>query len=52
MPASDDEHAHVLSAAQIEQFIQDGFVSDQAFPKHLAEEGPHYLVAGPALRSR
>jgi len=33
------EQSRALSAAQIEQFIQDGFVGiDRAFPKRLAEE--------------
>ena len=34
------EQSRALSAAQIEQFIQDGFVRiDEAFPRHLADEG-------------
>jgi Phytanoyl-CoA dioxygenase (PhyH) len=35
----ESEESRALSAAQIEQFIQDGFVRiDEAFPKRLAEE--------------
>ena len=35
----ESEPSHALSAAQIEQFIQDGFVRiDEAFPRHLADE--------------
>jgi len=37
---TDGEHARPLSSAQIEQFIQQGFVRiDNAFPRELAEEG-------------
>jgi len=35
----ESEQPRALSAAQIEQFIQDGFVRiDEAFPRHLADE--------------
>jgi len=35
-----DEHSGSLSDAQVEHFIQDGFVRiDRAFPRELAEEG-------------
>jgi hypothetical protein len=35
----ESELSRALSAAQIEQFIQDGFVRiDEAFPRHLADE--------------
>jgi Phytanoyl-CoA dioxygenase (PhyH) len=35
----ESEQPHALSAAQIERFIQDGFVRiDEAFPRHLADE--------------
>jgi hypothetical protein len=38
MPAQDQEAARVLSAAQVEQFIQNGFIKvERAFPRHLAE---------------
>jgi len=37
---TDGEHARPLSSAQIEQFIQQGFVRiDNAFPRELAAEG-------------
>jgi hypothetical protein len=37
---TDGEHARPLSGAQIEQFIQHGFVRiDNAFPRELAEQG-------------
>jgi hypothetical protein len=40
MPASEHETAGVLSRAEIQQFIQDGFVRiDRAFPRQLADEG-------------
>jgi len=40
MPASEHEPTRVLSSAQIQQFIQDGFVKiDRAFPQQLADEG-------------
>src|SRR4030095_3388885 len=40
MPTSEREPMRVLSSAQIEQFIQDGFVRiDRAFPRQLADEG-------------
>jgi ferredoxin len=40
MPTSACEPTRVLSNAQIEQFIQDGFVRiDRAFPRQLADEG-------------
>jgi hypothetical protein len=40
MPTDDREPARALSEAQIEQFIQDGFVRiDHAFPRELAEQG-------------
>src|SRR5258708_34556804 len=40
MPASEHETAGVLSSAEIQQFIQDGFVRiDRAFPRQLADEG-------------
>jgi Phytanoyl-CoA dioxygenase (PhyH) len=40
MSARNQEAARVLSAAQIEQFIQDGFVHlERAFPRQLADEG-------------
>jgi hypothetical protein len=36
----DSEQRRALSAAQIEQFIQDGFIRiDEAFPRQLAEQG-------------
>src|SRR5262249_30772587 len=36
----DDERSCALSNAQVEHFIQDGFVRiDRAFPRGLAEEG-------------
>src|SRR5690348_7533297 len=36
---TDDGHARTLSDAQVEQFIEDGFVRlDLAFPRQLAEE--------------
>jgi len=40
MPADEHETARALSDAQIQQFIQDGFVRiDRAFPRELADEG-------------
>jgi hypothetical protein len=40
MPTGEREPTRVLSGAQIEQFIQDGFVRiDRAFPRQLADEG-------------
>ncbi len=40
MPTREREPVRVLSRAQIEQFIQDGFVRiDRAFPRQLADEG-------------
>src|SRR6202048_1832199 len=40
MPASEHEPTRLLSSAQIQQFIQDGFVRiDRAFPRQLADEG-------------
>jgi len=40
MPTSECEPTRVLSSAQIEPFIQDGFVRiDRAFPRQLADEG-------------
>ena len=40
MPTHHHEPARVLSEAQIQQFIHDGFVRlDRAFPKTLADEG-------------
>jgi len=40
MAATEYESARVLSDAQIQQFIQDGFIRiDGAFPRQLAEEG-------------
>jgi hypothetical protein len=40
MPATADEPVRPLSDAQIQQFIQDGFVRiDKAFPRELADEG-------------
>jgi len=39
MPAHDPELVRALSDAQIQQFIQDGFVRiDQAFPRELADQ--------------
>jgi hypothetical protein len=39
MPTSDSESVRALSDAQIQQFIQDGFVRiDRAFPRELADE--------------
>src|SRR5215468_9452908 len=38
MPAHEQETARALSAAQVEQFIRDGFVKvERAFPLHLAD---------------
>ncbi len=40
MPANDIGLTRVLSDAQVQQFIQDGFVRiDRAFPSELADEG-------------
>ena len=40
MPSDTTQHVRALSDAQIDQFIQDGFVRlDHAFPRHLAEQG-------------
>src|SRR5712691_3368411 len=40
MPAHEQDAARALSDAQIEQFIQDGFVKvERAFPRALADEG-------------
>src|SRR6266853_1491503 len=40
MPADEHESMRALSDAQIQQFIQDGFVRiDRAFPRELADEG-------------
>jgi hypothetical protein len=40
MPADENESTRALSDAQIQQFIQDGFVRiDCAFPRQLADEG-------------
>lgn len=40
MPAHEHEPVCALSVAQIQQFIQDGFVRiDRAFPRELADEG-------------
>jgi phytanoyl-CoA dioxygenase PhyH len=40
MPSKSIRHAHALSDAQLDQFIQDGFVRlDNAFPQRLAAEG-------------
>jgi hypothetical protein len=40
MPSNEREPVRALSDAQLEQFIQDGFVRiDRAFPPELAEEG-------------
>jgi len=40
MTAREGETTRVLDSAQIEQFIQDGFVRiDEAFPRQLAEQG-------------
>jgi len=40
MPAPEQDAMRVLSDAQIEQFIQDGFVKiERAFPRELADEG-------------
>ncbi len=40
MPTHEHEPLRALSDAQIQQFIQDGFVRiDRAFPRELAEEG-------------
>jgi hypothetical protein len=40
MPARESERTRVLNDAQIQQFIQDGFIRiDDAFPRHLADEG-------------
>jgi hypothetical protein len=40
MPAHDQDATRVLSDAQIEQFIRDGFVKvERAFPRALADEG-------------
>jgi len=40
MPAHEQDAPRALSAAQIEQFIDDGFVKiERAFPRKLAEEG-------------
>jgi len=40
MPADEHETVRALSDAQIQQFIQDGFVRvDRAFPRELADEG-------------
>lgn len=40
MPANEHESARALSDAQVQQFIQDGFVRiDRAFPRELADEG-------------
>ena len=39
MPAHEPEPVRALSDAQIEQFIEDGFVRvDRAFPRELADE--------------
>ena len=47
MPASEHEPTRVLSSAQIQQFIQDGFVRiDRAFPQQLADEGRSILWRG------
>jgi hypothetical protein len=40
MPSNADEPVRALSDAQLQQFIQDGFVRiDRAFPRELADEG-------------
>jgi len=40
MPAHEQESARALSDAQVQQFIQDGFVRiDRAFPRELADAG-------------
>lgn len=40
MPSNSTPHVRALSDAQLEQFIQDGFVRlDNAFPRQLADEG-------------
>ena len=40
MPSNTDAQLRALSDAQIDQFVQDGFVRlDNAFPRQLAEEG-------------
>jgi hypothetical protein len=40
MPNNEASHSPALTSAQIEQFIQDGFIRiDRAFPRELAEEG-------------
>src|SRR4051794_32511047 len=40
MPAQEREGVRPLSDAQIQQFVQDGFVRiDRAFPRELADEG-------------
>src|SRR5258705_229265 len=45
MPAHEQDAARALSDAQIEQFIQDGFVKvERAFPRALADEGRAMLL--------
>jgi len=40
MPSNAIQQVRALSDAQLDQFIQDGFVRlDNAFPRHLAEQG-------------
>lgn len=40
MPTNEHESVRALSDAQVQQFIQDGFVRiDRAFPRELADEG-------------
>ncbi|ANW01724.1 phytanoyl-CoA dioxygenase family protein [Bradyrhizobium icense] len=40
MPSNTIRHVRALSDAQLDQFVQDGFVRlDNAFPRRLAEEG-------------
>lgn len=40
MPSNATPHLRALSDAQLDQFIQEGFVRlDNAFPRHLAEQG-------------
>ena len=40
MPAGDHETMRALSDAQVQQFIEDGFIRiDRAFPRELADAG-------------
>jgi len=52
MPAGDHETMRALSDAQVQQFIEDGFVRiDRAFPRELYRRGPCHPVAGHRMRS-